>query len=210
MNLSFNVGDDVRNVHANRELFFGALDIRLDELAIPGQVHGTTVRCANTPGAYPKCDALVSQMPRVFLCVSVADCVPVFLFDKKNNVIAGIHAGWRGTAGKIVQEVIAVMQRTFSSHPSDLLAYIGPAAAACCYAVGDEVASQFAETFLHHVDGKVHVDLKAANLSQLLSTGVHRSSIEVSTLCTITDATLHSYRRDRERSGRMIGVLGLL
>jgi copper oxidase (laccase) domain-containing protein len=53
--------------------------------------------------------------------------------------------------------------------------------------------------------------LKSANVAQLLEAGLPRSAMEVSTLCTITESSLlHSFRRDKERSGRMMAVLGLL
>jgi polyphenol oxidase len=209
MNLSFNVGDDEQNVRTNRALFFDALDIPLNELALQGQVHSTTVKIVEAPGMFPECDALITHAHRVFLCVSIADCVPVFVFDKKNRVVAGIHAGWRGTAGKIVGKTLEILQREFSCNPVDLLAYIGPAASACCYSVGEEVASQFDGAFVHCNDGRQFVDLKSANRAQLLAYGVGHDAIEISPLCTITEPTLHSYRRDKERSGRMMGVIGI-
>jgi YfiH family protein len=205
MNLSFSVGDDEANVKQNRELF------RLNELAIPRQVHSATVVRAHAPGSYAECDALITDQRRVFLCVSVADCVPVFVLDTKKRVIAGIHAGWRGTAGNIVSHSIDAMKREFASDPSDMIAFVGPSAGLCCYSVGGEVAAQFDHEFVHHLNGKVFVDLKLANASQLVASGVSPSAIEISPLCTITESTLlHSFRRDKEHSGRMMGVIGLL
>lgn len=211
MNLSFNVGDDESNVKKNRELFFGNLNIRQEELAIPRQVHGNTVNVAAKPGTYVECDALITDKHRLFLCVSVADCVPVFVFDKKRKVVAGIHAGWRGTANKIVLCTLEMMMKEFSSNSPDMVAFVGPSASRCCYTVGEEVASQFDERFVRRLDGKVFVDLKSANVAQLASTGIPELAIEVSPLCTITESQLlHSYRRDKEKSGRMICVIGIL
>ena len=96
MNLSFRVGDDPVNVRKNREIFFGGLGIHLAQLAIPGQVHGTNVQHVEGPGEYPETDALISSGRGLFLCVSVADCVPVLLFDPLHNAVAAVHAGWRG------------------------------------------------------------------------------------------------------------------
>ncbi|MBM2842054.1 MAG: hypothetical protein HW412_2582, partial [Bacteroidetes bacterium] len=96
-------------------------------------------------------------------------------------------------------------------NPCDMTAFVGPSAAVCCYNVGEEVASQFEERFIHRLDGKTFVDLKLANLTQLREVGIARSAIEVSPLCTIADAQLlHSFRRDKEKSGRMMAVIGLL
>lgn len=210
MNLSFSVNDDESNVKRNRELFFGSLNIKLEELAIPRQVHSSTVKRADQAGSYQECDALTTDRQRVFLCVSVADCVPVFIVDRTKKVVAGIHAGWRGTVGKIVEHTLEAMQNEHGCHPSDLCAFVGPCAGECCYNVGDDVASQFDEQFVRRSDGKVLVNLKSANEAQLTSCGVPPVAIEVSRLCTITEShLLHSYRRDKEKSGRMMGVIGL-
>jgi YfiH family protein len=211
MNLSFNVGDLPENVTANRTQFFGSLSIALGELAIPGQVHGTTVRRVSAPGSYPECDALITNLPRLFLCVTVADCVPILLYDPDRHAIGIVHAGWRGTASRIASAAVAAMVREFSSAPSRILTYLGPAASACCYTVGKDVASKFESRFLHQNSSGPTVDLKAANVAQLEELGIPPENIEVSPYCTISEASLfHSYRRDRERSGRMMAVIGLL
>ncbi|MBI3578034.1 MAG: laccase domain-containing protein, partial [Ignavibacteriales bacterium] len=97
MNLSFNVGDENANVIQNRRLFFGALGISLEQGAVPLQCHSATVQIANHPGDYKQCDGLLTNVPQVALVVSVADCVPIFIFDPNNNVVAAVHSGWRGT-----------------------------------------------------------------------------------------------------------------
>ncbi len=210
MNLSFSVGDAEENVQRNRELFFGALAIRPDELATQVQIHSGNVRVVSQPGNYPDCDAMITNQHRVFLCVSVADCVPIFLFDEKKMVVAGIHAGWRGTKAGIVSNTINLMKNEFGSDPAKIIAFIGPSASLCCYEVGEEVASQFEPKFVSRRDGKTFLEIKSANAAELIRSGVLASSIEVSPLCTISETDLlHSYRRDGDRSGRMMGVIGL-
>jgi hypothetical protein len=210
MNLSYSVGDDEANVRRNREIFLGALKITLNELAIPRQVHSATVRVANEPGMYPECDALITATPRVFLCVSVADCVPILLFDNSKRVVAGIHAGWRGTAGKIVEKTIATMMRECRTRPEDVVGFVGPSASVCCYEVGDEVAEQFDGRFAERKNGTARLNLKAANVEQLVQAGIRRDAIEISPSCTIHDTNLHSYRRDDTKSGRMLATIGLV
>ncbi len=211
MNLSFSVGDTEENVQRNRELFFGHLQIRLDELATQHQIHSGSVRVVRQPGNYPDCDAMVTNVRRVFLCVSVADCVPIFLFDEKKMIVAGIHAGWRGTKAGIVANTITLMKREFGSDPEKVVAFIGPSASACCYEVGEDVASEFESRYISRRDGKIFLNLKAVNAAELVRSGVPASSIEVSPLCTITaNELLHSFRRDGQHSGRMMGVIGLL
>jgi YfiH family protein len=211
MNLSFHVGDREENVRRNREIFFGWLGIRIDELAIPGQVHGTNVSRIGAPGAFPDCDALITDSPRVFLCVSVADCVPVLLFEPAVHAVAAVHAGWRGTVGRILEAAVRKMERTLGAQPGRLRAYLGPAASSCCYAVGEDVAARFDSRFVRRDGARPFVDLKQANAQQLLALGVSPDHIEISPFCTISDSTLfHSYRRDGLRSGRMTAVIGLI
>jgi YfiH family protein len=211
MNLSFRVGDDPALVTRNRELFFGSLGIALSALAVPGQVHGARVRLAAAPGEYPECDALVTDVPGVYCCVSVADCLPVFLYAPRRRAVAGVHAGWRGTAAGIAAEAVRVMRDELGADPPELRAFIGPGASSCCYAVGEDVASRFPAEYLHRGEGAVRVDLKGANAAQLREAGVLPRNIEIHPSCTISESSLfHSHRRDGARSGRMMGVIGIL
>ncbi|MEW6510093.1 MAG: peptidoglycan editing factor PgeF [Bacteroidota bacterium] len=210
MNLSFSVGDLQENVRRNRAIFFGGIGVPLDRLALQRQVHGAKVQVVRSPGEFPETDALVTAEPRVFLCVSIADCVPILLLDPVRRVVGAVHAGWRGTAAGIVGEAVRTMSREFNCDPRSLLAYIGPAADRCCYAVGQEVASSFPGESLSHRDGRIYLDLKMSNRGQLLSEGMLPHRISVSPYCTISDATLfHSHRREGTKSGRMMAVIGL-
>jgi YfiH family protein len=209
MNLSFNVRDDPARVRRNRERFFGGLGIRQDELAIPGQVHGNTVRVAEAAGAYPDTDGLVTSAGRLFLCVTVADCVPILLADPITRTIAAIHAGWRGTAGKILERALELLSDGHRVRTPDLLAFLGPSAGDCCYSVGEDVASRFPPEVVGRKGGQPTVDLKEANRRQLLDAGLLPGNIEISPFCTISEEHLfHSHRRDASASGRMMAVIG--
>jgi hypothetical protein len=209
MNLSFRVGDDPVNVLKNREIFFGALGIPPGRLAIPGQVHGATVRRVDVPGEFPETDALISTERGLFLCITVADCVPVLLFDPVHNAVGAVHAGWRGTASAIAVAAVKAMNAEFGTDPAGLIASIGPSASDCCYRVGAEVASRFPSSFIRRERGESYVDLKGVNRSQLLDAGIQPGNVELSPYCTISGSSLfHSYRRDGVKSGRMMGVIG--
>lgn len=212
MNLSFNVGDDKVNVVENRRLFFGALHIGLDELAFPMQCHSSTVRVIQTWGGYEECDGLATKEFGVFIVVSVADCVPIFLFDPMTRAVAGVHAGWRGTSSGVAGNAVRVMRDAFGSNPQNIAAFIGPAAGKCCYEVGGEVAGKFDDRFVTRGESeKWKVDLKGANRQQLESEGLLLQNIEVHEGCTIHEPnTFHSHRRDGASSGRMMGVIGVV
>lgn len=210
MNLSFNVGDEYINVLKNREKFFGELKIGLDELAIPRQVQGNTVKRVFIQGGYDNCDGLITNSYGVFLTISTADCLPVFLFDPILKSIGAVHAGWRGLLLNIIPNAINMMWKEFQSFPENIKVFIGPAAGVCCYEVQDDVASKFPDE-IRISSMKKFLDLKLLAKKQLINSGVNEKNIEVSEYCTICHPELfHSYRRDRERAGRMMGVIGLV
>ncbi len=212
LNLSFDVGDDKVNVIENRRRFFGALHIGLDELAFPMQCHSTSAMSVSTWGGYEDRDALITREFGVFLVVSVADCVPIFLFDPVTRSVAGIHAGWRGTSGGIVRNVMALLSTEHGVRAEDVVAFVGPAAGMCCYEVSKDVGSLFNQTLVKQESGgSWKVDLKGENVRQLKEAGVPHGNIEQHAGCTIHEAEqYHSYRRDGSRSGRMMGVIGII
>lgn len=210
MNLSFSVGDDEACVNENRRRFFSPLGIPVDALAIPRQVHSANVARVGAAGAVAETDALVTNTPGVYLCVTVADCVPILIHDPEHRAVAAVHAGWRGSAAGILSLALKLMRSAFGTRPGDLRAYVGPAAGGCCYEVGPDVAERFPPKYLADHQGSLRLDLKAFQADSLLEAGVHPSHIEVSPLCTITEShLLHSYRRDGPRSGRMMAVIGI-
>jgi YfiH family protein len=210
MNTSFSVGDLAENVAENRRRFLDALGVPSDRLAIPQQRHTAVIRNVKAGGTYEQCDALITIVPNVFLSVSIADCAPVFLFDAVKKIVACVHAGWRGTEEGILHKTIRMMHEEFGSKPGDVSAFIGPSAGKCCYEVREDVAQKFEVEFVSRLDGKLYLDIKKANVEQLRNAGVPGSSIEVHEYCTICSTRLyHSYRRDREKSGRMMAIIGL-
>ncbi len=210
MNTSFHVGDSAENVTENRRRFLNALGIPSDRLAIPQQRHTAIVGIVGAEGNYDRCDALITNVPEVFLSVTVADCAPIFLFDRTRKVVACVHAGWRGTEQQILQKTLVSMQQNFGSIPEEVYAFIGPSAGQCCYEVGEEVAQRFDPEFVIRRSGKIYLDIKRANQGQLRDAGVVGSTIEVNEDCTICKSEIyHSYRRDKEKSGRMMGIIGL-
>jgi YfiH family protein len=211
MNISFMVGDNEENVRVNRALFFSAAGFPQDSGAFPGQIHSSTVRVATAPGNYPETDALVTDIPGITLCVTIADCVPILLFDPTRKCLAAVHAGWRGTAGKILENTVAAMRDRFGTDPADLKAFIGPAGSVCCYEVGEEVSGQFDPAFVRAGGGRPHLDLKAANRAQLRACSVPDAGIDTHPSCTICEVDhFHSYRRDGIRSGRMMACIALI
>ncbi len=210
LNLSFNVKDSETSVIENRKRLFTSLGIRESQIAFTQQKHTTNIIAVERSGMNENCDALHSNHKNVFLAISIADCTPVMLYDKGSKAAAGIHAGWRGTAGRIVEKTIKEMQRSYGTKIEDILAFIGPSAGKCCYEVGEEVAEQFQkECSIRKENGKYLLDVKQSNVLQLLENGVLNSNIEVHPDCTIHNKKYHSFRRDGIQSGRMFAIIGI-
>ncbi|MBI2427641.1 MAG: polyphenol oxidase family protein [Ignavibacteriales bacterium] len=152
----------------------------------------------------------MTDAKNTFLAVSIADCTPIMLYDPDKNVIAGIHAGWRGTSKSIVGNAVQLMKQNYSVVPANIVAFIGPSAGVCCYEVGNEVAELFPnDCWTEKGNGKFMLNVKKVNMLQLLANGVQESHIEVHPDCSIHNQQYHSFRRDGKNSGRMLAVIGI-
>lgn len=109
-------------------------------LFIPRQTHSVNVVWADGPGESPDSDAVITRVPGLCVAVKTADCIPVLLYDERQKLVAAVHAGWRGTVGRIVERTIREMQ----SRGEDIHAIIGPGISIDSFEVGDEVYDAFA------------------------------------------------------------------
>jgi YfiH family protein len=166
------------------------------------QIHSArVVSNRSMPRRQEDADALIENTPGIAIGIKTADCVPVLLADPVRRAVAAIHAGWRGTAGYIVQAAIQSMAAEFGTQAKDLHAAIGPCIGPCCYEVGPEVATEFGVV----ATGHVHLDLATVNARQLVAAGVLAHNISTSRDCTRCQPDVyHSFRRDRDAAGRMI------
>jgi hypothetical protein len=176
------------------------------------QVHGATVHRAPWTGA-PEGDAAVTERPGVVLGVETADCLPILIVDLRHGRIAAAHAGWRGTAAGVARRSVEALV-ALGSDPAELRAALGPAIGPCCYEVGEELRAAFgpeaAPFFRPGPRGRPHLDVRGANVAQLLAAGLNENAIEHVDDCTFCRGDLyHSYRRDGPGAGRMISFVGI-
>ncbi len=224
-------GDDETHVSSCRRALCEELGITDNRLLLPQQTHGCTVQAItqdhltlSAPERQAKLigvDALITDVRNVCIGVSTADCIPILLYDPKNRAIAAIHAGWRGTVMHLPALTAEAMNRQYGSHPSDLLAVIGPGISLEAFEVGDEVYDAFTENG-HSMSqiarrfpaaggtSKWHIDLWAANALILEKAGVPFQNIMVAGLCTfITAPRFFSARRYGIKSGRIFNGIML-
>lgn len=180
-------------------------------LATCNQIHGAHVARASRDSAWRECDAcdaLWSDESRVALGIKVADCLPVTMIDPAHRVIANVHSGWRGAVQRITSETLDTLQRETAFEVSHARAWLGPSIRACCFEVGEEVASQFDETFVDRTRARPHVDLVAFTAARLLERGFTAERISDSGVCTrCEDSIFHSFRRTGAGGGRNLQLV---
>ncbi len=206
---SLNLGgseDQTSNITHNRKLALEALGLHTHRLATLKQVHSCKV-CTAKEGAQEG-DALVTSEPGMVLVVSVADCYPILFEDAKNKVIGAVHAGWRGTVGGIVKNTLEKMFE-MGAEPLQIRAAIGQGISLKRFEVGDEVIQQFRSAgFGESYFDNNHLDLASCNKKWMLDLGLVENNIWHLNRCTFQD-DFFSYRRDKGKTGRMWGVIGI-
>lgn len=210
LNLGYNTSEPEEIVFEKRKMLFSALSVPSSQIASLRQVHGSKVKIARHPGYYKGYDAMVTDQSDVFLTIQVADCAAVLLADHEHSVIGAAHAGWRGAAGGVMPQTVAAMIK-LGADPSQIKAYVSPCISFENFEVGEEVADQFPAEFVDYTSYlKPHVDLKGYIAHQLKQNGVFEEHIEVDRHCTMEDSEkFYSYRREKDQSGRMMGIIKL-
>ncbi len=173
------------------------------DLICARQVHGDTVLVVGAAqrgcGAFSpdtavgEADALLTDVPGLPIAVSVADCVPIWLYAPTKHVGGVVHAGRAGTYHGIAHRAVQRLCDTFTLTPSDVYAHIGPSAGVCCYEVSETLAHDFSQVSLPR-SGRF-LDLWQANHLHLTHSGLPASNITCSEICTICGERFFSYRQ---------------
>jgi YfiH family protein len=182
------------------------------------QVHSDVVHFLDEPPQRTlRGDAAVTRLPGLLLAIRTADCLPVLLVEEKRRVIGAVHCGWKGTSRRILEKAVREMQRCCGADPGSMLAALGPCIGPACYEVKGDVrqvfaAAGFPDSVFHAVKsrpGRFLLDLRSANRLELLKLGVKARNIFSLNLCTHCQPHYPSYRRDKEKCGRMVSFIGL-
>lgn len=227
-NQSIYSGDDEKNVFNNRLILANHLEIQANQIIVPYQVHEDIIQVIPSDfHSYTDekkvtfltgVDALITNFPDFCIGVTTADCVPILLYDPEKNVIAAIHAGWKGTVKSIAEKTVVKMQQQFGCNPQDIRAAIGPCISKDVFEVGTEVYDAFQKSgfqmneisFFNQETEKYHIDLVEANNFSLLKVGLRSNHITSANMCTfLNDRTFFSARKLSIHSGRMLSAIML-
>ena len=131
---------------------------------------------------------------RVTLCVTVADCMPIYLYDRRSGSRGILHSGWKGTG--ILAQAVQALAECYESRPRDIHVTFGPAIGSCCYRVNPERARLFATLWGRKAvverEGVPYLDLQAANEAIVRSLGL--GGLEIVTDCTVCGGPFGSFR----------------
>ena len=230
MNINYYCGDDPQAIAENRRLLCSELGIADSQLLYPHQTHGCKVveidreLLALPSGEQQQrldgVDAVVTRQRGICIGVSTADCIPIIIYDPLHHAVAAVHAGWRGTVGRIVQKAVVEMAARFGSEAGSMSAVIGPGISKKNFEVGWEVWQQFADAGFamgeisdsaeqNDRGRRPHIDLPLCNKLQLIEAGLSGHAVTECGICTYDNAAdFFSARRLGIDSGRIFtGVM---
>jgi hypothetical protein len=207
--LGFWTGQPVAEVMGRWRSLRDALRPGFDALQKAHQVHGTTVLWHQGVGqgwhVADAADGHATMQPGLLLAVTVADCIPVYLAVKDGSAVALLHAGWRGTAGRILEAGVRLLRDRAKVPPSDLVMHCGVGICGACYEVGEEVAKAVLGPAAR--PGTQRLDLRATLARQAEELGV--GEVTISPLCTSCHKDrFFSHRASGGTDGRMVAYLG--
>ena len=158
-------------------------------------------------------DAIITNEKNVPLLILTADCVPVVLVDKVNKAVGLVHAGWRGTYGKICSETLQSMKENYNTNTEDVVAIIGPSIGKCCYEVSYDLVEKFsallpnADEKIYEIrDEKYYLNLWEVNTQILKEFGVLKSNIINMNICTSCNCDRFFSYRKHEKTPKRIGT----
>lgn len=208
------VGDDTATVAQCRALLAAQVEDERPLLWL-NQVHGASVAQAyraDFADAPPEADASVAFDKRHACVILTADCLPVFLCDRRGTRVGLAHAGWRGLAGGVLEASVAAL----GCAPDELMAWLGPAISNAQFEVGREVFDTFVavqpEAASAFEPSPYRLDHYMADLYRLARLRLERlgiSHISGGHFCTACEPRFYSHRRDDGVTGRMASMIWL-
>jgi len=206
-NLAFHIKDKPNHVLANRILLASHYNLPSSPVWV-NQVHSNICVNAELISSKVDADASYTREPGIVCAVLTADCLPIFVSNKKGTAVGIAHAGWKGLVGGVIESLI----ESFGLDKNELVVHLGPAISQISFEVGEEVKSQYLsknvnfESCFTNLNNKHYLDLYSAARVVLKSCGI--TSISGGDRCSYNEPDKYfSYRRDGTKSGRMAHLI---
>lgn len=161
------------------------------------QVHSSDIKIINNCGFYEDCDGLISKA-NIALAVKSADCIPLFIYDKKSGLIGAIHVGRRSLMAKIISHSLSAQLKELSVSSFELSCFIGPHIRVEHYEVKEDVLRILPKQFKRFIVQKGSqnlFDLTKCLMDELESIGLREENIFDCGLDTYDEPRLFSYRK---------------
>lgn len=153
--------------------------------------------------------------------VTTADCNAIIIYDTKNNKVANIHSGWKGTTKRIYIKAIEKMKELFGTNPQDLIICVSPSVLQCCFSSEDENFKKiFTDiwpyekeyiTYEKENPKRFHIDLPYVITKDLVNIGVKEENIHFANICTCcNDEHFYSYRSKTQKGEDDYGCMATI
>lgn len=199
----------------NRVAFLEKHNLYQKKDAVMKQVHGSHIIRIDGDYSPQEADGMITNRDDIALFVLVADCIPVLLYDKIQNVIGVVHAGRQGVFKNILANMVKEFVDGYQSKPEDIQVIFGPHALKCCYEVGrdtnehiDFVRNSYGEDYIF----ENNIDLAGIAVKQLIEAGLLKENIQRSSTCTMCNGNneYYSYRNGNNgNKERFAGIITL-
>lgn len=214
-------------VEENLRVLSKEFEFDIDNICRPKQMHTDRVEKINDgdEGLYIKkfdnVDGFVTDKSHKILMLAFADCTPLLFYDPVKRVIANTHSGWKGTLQSIGVRTVEKMQKEYGCNSEDVICCIGPHIRKCHFEVDKDVRDLFYNEFknLEQIEeiitynkenNKYYIDTSKINKKILLNIGLREENIIDSNICTVCNSDIcHSYRAEKELSGRAVTIIYL-
>lgn len=197
----------------NRMNFFERIGVDKNKVIAAEIVHSANVGIVNSVSSevISGADGLVTRNKNVFLSVTVADCIPVYFYEPKHQIVALAHCGWRGIVGGIIKNTLEKIQELGGKNENLKIA-LGPGINNCHFEIQKDVLDEFSAypEFVIRREEKIFVDLKGIIEKRLVELGINPESIENNNDCTMENDRYFSFRRDKpEKTEAMVAIIGM-
>ena len=146
LNCGLGSRDKKNKVRKNLEIVKDKIGKKSKNIYLTHQVHSNKLVFIDKKFKFNKkkikADAIITDQKKVPIGILTADCVPILLYDNERNMIAAIHAGWKGAFKDIIKNVINFMLGK-GCKGKNIIAAIGPSIQKKSYNVKEDFQKKF-------------------------------------------------------------------
>lgn len=163
--------------------------------------------------SYEDVDGFITSRKDILIATFYADCLPIYIYDTKKEIIGLCHSGWMGTYKGIGQKMLNIFLDKYQSKVEDLIVVLGIGMKSCCYEVSEDFYEKFKkisseellEKTFYRKNEKLYFDNEDYNYYNFLNLGI--KTITKSNICTFCNEVFHSHRREGASAGRNVAIL---